>query len=59
MYVSYKEKIRTRGILNGFPTGSNLELRVIVGENPTTIMYTYINHHAQTLSIECRLFIFL
>ena len=47
MYVSYKEKIRTpHGILNGFPTGSNLELTVIVGENPT-MMYTYINHHAQ------------
>ena len=33
--------------LNGFPTGSKLELTVIVGEIPTTTMYTYINHHAQ------------
>ena len=33
--------------LNGFPTGSNLGLTVIVEENPTAIMYTYINHHAQ------------
>ena len=33
--------------LNGFPTGSDLGLPVIVGENPTAIMYTYINHHAQ------------
>ena len=47
MYVvSYKEKVRTHGILNGFPTGSNLESTVIVGENPTTMMYTYINRHA-------------
>ena len=46
-YVSYKEKIRTHGILNGFPTGSNLELTIIVGENPITMIYTYINHHAQ------------
>ena len=42
-----KKKIRTHGILNGFPTGSNLDLTVFVGENPTTMMYTYINHHAQ------------
>ena len=45
--VSYKEKIRTHGILNGFPAGSNLELTVIVGENPITMIYIYINHHAQ------------
>ena len=45
--VSYKEKIRTHGILNGFPVGSNLELTVIVGESPITMIYIYINHHAQ------------
>ena len=28
--VSYREKIRTHGVLNGFPAGRNLELTVIV-----------------------------
>ena len=42
--VSYKEKIRTHGILNGFPVGSNLKLTVIVGESPITMIYIYINH---------------
>ena len=41
--VSYREKIRTHGILNGFPAGRNLELTVIVGENPD---HYDINHHA-------------
>ena len=41
---SYKKK---HGILNGFPVGSNLELTVIVGESPITMIYIYINHHAQ------------
>ena len=41
---SYKKK---HGILNGFLVGSNLELTVIVGESPITMIYIYINHHTQ------------
>ena len=37
--VRYKKK---HGILNGFPVGSNLELTVIVGESPITMIYIYI-----------------
>ena len=45
-YIGYKYKAST-WYLNGFPNGSNHGQQYNVGEKPTVILYTYINHHAQ------------
>ena len=49
--VSYREKIRTHGVLNGFPAGRNLELTVIVGENPITMILIIMHNHQSYLYI--------
>ena len=46
-YICYKYKTTT-WYLNGFPNGIViLGQQYNVGEKPTVILYTYINHHAQ------------
>ena len=45
-YKSCKYKATT-WYLNGFPTGVTLGQQYNVGEKPTALLYTYINHHAQ------------
>ena len=49
-YIGYKDKANT-WYLNGFPDGSNLGQQYNVGEKPTVILYTYINHHAEPPNI--------
>ena len=46
-YMGYKYKATTC-YLTGFSNGSNLlGQQYNVGEKPTVILYTYINHHAE------------
>ena len=45
-YIGYKYKATT-WYLNGFPNVVTLGQQYNVGEKPTVILYTYINHHAQ------------
>ena len=54
-YKGFKYKATT-WYLNGFPTMIVVTMgqQYNVGEKPTAILYTYINHHAQLLGIEYR-----
>ena len=43
----WEENTHTTWYSNGFSNGSNHGSTDNVGEKPTAILYTYINHHAQ------------
>ena len=50
-YIGCKDKMPLHGISPGSPMVVTLGQQYNVGEKPTVILYTYINHHAEPPNI--------